>query len=194
MASTIAAFTPDRQEVYRYDGTPGTWTRIRQVSANELYGGGFGLFALQSDGLYWWRRRRYNYAFDAWHPIGGPGADFAVTGESVYGLTPDRSAVYRYNGSGSDWTRVGGPAKEIYGGGYGLVAISPMNGNVFRHLGGVDSWSLIGGAGAAFAVTKDTVFGLTPDKGAVYRYDGVGTSWTRVGGAANAMYAFEEQD
>ena len=38
----------------------------------------------------------------------------AVTGDTVYGLTPDKGAVYRYNGSGTSWTSVGGAADAIY--------------------------------------------------------------------------------
>ncbi|MFJ7558446.1 hypothetical protein ACIQXZ_32470 [Bacillus thuringiensis] len=122
MVSTICAFTPNRQEIYRYDGSPGAWSRIKQAGGvGELYGGGFGLFATmynipdyQPGHLFWWRRRMYNYVFNSWHPIGLPGAMFAVTSESVYGLTPNRGAVFRYNGSGTSWTMVGGAADAIY--------------------------------------------------------------------------------
>lgn len=52
--------------------------------------------------------------------------EFVVTADTVFGLTPDRGAVYRYDDVGSSWTAVGGPAAHLYGGGYGLIATSPL--------------------------------------------------------------------
>ncbi|MFE5430000.1 hypothetical protein [Peribacillus simplex] len=211
MVSTICAFTPDRQEIYRYAGGPVlavpeqlAWTRIQQGGGViELFGGGFGLFATMrnvngfQNGHLWWWRRRLGIMFNGWHPIGRPGYMFAVTSESVYGLTPDRSAVYRYDGyrtgtlQENNWTRVGGPAGRLYGGKFGLFATNPSNGNLFRYLGSPDKWEFIGLPGASFAVTGDTVYGLTPDRSAVYRYDGFGSNWTRVGGPAKEIYGGE---
>ena len=61
-----------------------------------------------------------------WELIGTPGASFAVTGDTVFGLSTDRQAVWQYDGTGMSWTQVGGPAGEIFGGGYGLVATNPL--------------------------------------------------------------------
>jgi hypothetical protein len=192
----------DRQEVFRYDGSPQAWTRIGG-DFGQLYGGGFGLVATSSrqidvfePGHLWlWRRRLHRGGLHAWHPIGLPGAMFAVTAEAVYGLTPDRGAVFRHDGGvGTSWTQVGGAAGQLYGGTFGLVATNPENGNLFRYLGTPDSWEQIGGPGAEFAVTRDTVFGLTPNRDAVFRYDGIGASWTSVGGPAAAICAFNEED
>ena len=38
---------------------------------------------------------------------------FAVTNNTVYGLTPNLQAVWQYTGSGLAWTQVGGPASQI---------------------------------------------------------------------------------
>jgi hypothetical protein len=195
MFSTICAFTPDRGAVFRYDGAPDAWTEIAGFQLSELYGGEFGLVgtAAASGDLLRWRRRLHAGVLHAWHPTGGPGATFAVTGDTVYGLTPNHGAVFRYDGPGpSDaataWTQVGGGAAQLYGGSFGLVATDPTTGDLFRYLGSPGNWEFIGGPGAAFAVTADTVYGLTPDRSAVFRYDGFGSSWTRVGGPANELY------
>ena len=95
----------------------------------------------------------------AWRPLRFPAADFAVTADTIYGLTPNRGAVFRYNNSPNDWTQVGGPAGKLYGGTFGLFATNPENGNLFRHLGGPGNWEFVGGPGAEFAVTRDTVYG-----------------------------------
>ncbi|MGQ4364752.1 hypothetical protein, partial [Streptomyces sp. SAS_272] len=119
------------------------------------------------------------------------GASFAVAGDTVYGLTPGRDAVYRYDGSGSSWTKIGGPAGQIYAGdwGYGLVATSPSAGDLKAYLGTPDSWRFIGTVGASFAVATDTVYKLTPTSNAVYRYVGSGLTWTKVGDAAHSIIA-----
>jgi Peptidase A4 family len=48
-----------------------------------------------------------------WEQIGSPGATFVVTADTVFGLSPDRQAVWQYDGTGASWTQVGGPAAEI---------------------------------------------------------------------------------
>jgi hypothetical protein len=198
--STICAFTPDRVNVFRFDGTPNAWTKIG-FRLGQLYGGDFGLVGTDASGtgeplgtLLWWRRGMHDFVSHAWHPIGGPGASFAVTPDTVYGLTPDRGAVFRFNpASQNDWTQVGTAASQIYAGPFGLVATDPSTGDLFLFLGTPMNWTQIGGPGASFAVTQDTVFGLTPDRGAVNRYDLRGTSWTQVGGPAAAIFAFNEE-
>jgi hypothetical protein len=45
--------------------------------------------------------------------VGGPGATFAVTNTTLYGLSPNRSGVWQYSGSGQDWFQIGGPARTI---------------------------------------------------------------------------------
>ena len=83
--STICAFTPNRVDVFRFDGTPNAWTKIG-FRLGQLYGGDFGLVGTDASGtgeplgtLLWWRRGMHNFVSHAWHPIGGPGASFAVT-------------------------------------------------------------------------------------------------------------------
>ncbi|WP_230686284.1 hypothetical protein [Catellatospora vulcania] len=200
---TICALTPDRRQIYRYDLSPKSWSLRGNGPFLELFGGGYGLAAtvpaqpkapLAEGDILLYRNRCI--ASHAWHPIGGAGATFAVTADTVFGLTPQRDAVFRYNGcpgptpgSGTrSWIRVGGPAGMIYGGDWGLVATNPSTGDVFRYLNAPDKWEFIGGPGATFAVTGESVYGLSPDQNQVYRYDGHGNSWTKVGGWARRLY------
>ncbi|MFF5808634.1 hypothetical protein, partial [Streptomyces sp. NPDC012746] len=120
--------------------------------------------------------------------IGGAGADFAVTGDHLYGLNPDRTAVYEWNGTGTDWTKIGGPAQDLEAGGAGLFATS-RDGKLHKYDGRPDTWSEIGGAGADFAVTGDHLYGLNPDRTAVYEWNGQGTDWTKIGGPAQDLHA-----
>ncbi|MFE7719183.1 hypothetical protein ACFU44_09080 [Nocardia rhizosphaerihabitans] len=181
----VYRLAPDKQAVYRYTGSGTDWTKIGGP-ASKLYGGSFGLIAVNPGGNLF----RYLRSPDRWEAIGGPGAEFVVTRDTVYGLTPDKQAVYRYTGSGTDWTKVGGPARKLYGGGFGLLATRGPNGDIYRYLGTADKWERIGGPGAEFVVTRDTVYGLTPDKQAVSRYTGSGTNWTKIGGPARSIMTF----
>jgi hypothetical protein len=89
----------------------------------------------------------------------------------VYGLSPDRSAVYRYQGTPEQWVKVGGPSKDLVGGGARPCAISPQNGDIWQYSGQGDQWNKIGGPGAMFVITHDAVYGLSPDRSAVFAYD-----------------------
>jgi hypothetical protein len=170
--------------VYIWNKTGQSWTRVGRP-AGRIYGGRFGLVATDPTTGHLFLHLG---GVDNWRQIGFAGASFAVTSNTVFGLTPDKSAVYRYDGFGMSWTKVGGPTAALYAGDWGLVATAP-NGNVFRYLGSPGNWQHIGGPGAQFAVSSIAVFGLTPDKSAVYRYDGAGTSWTYVGGPAYSIVA-----
>ncbi|MEV0052134.1 hypothetical protein AB0H34_16695 [Saccharopolyspora shandongensis] len=183
---SIFALNPDRSGVFHFHDSE--WIGVGGP-ASQLFGGDWGLAATNpsSGDLF-----RYRNTPDQWAHIGGPGASFAVTGESVYGLStnPVGGGVFRYDGNDMSWTRIGGPAGQIYGGSWGLVATNPSNGNLFRYLGTPDNWQQIGGPGASFAVTRDSVYGLStnPAGGGVFRYDGNDMSWTRIGGPAGQIY------
>ncbi|WP_431956697.1 tectonin domain-containing protein [Nocardia lijiangensis] len=178
----LCALTPDRTAVARYNGSGTSWSKIGGP-VTRLYGGDYGLFATNSSGDIW----RYLGTPDKWELVGGPGATFVVTRDSVYGLTPERTAVFRYSGSGTAWTRIGGPASQLYGGDYGLFATNSA-GDLWRYLGTPDKWERVGGRGASFAVTRESVYRLAPDRKTVHRYSGSGTAWTRIGGAASQLY------
>lgn len=62
--------------------------------------------------------------------IGGPGAEFVGVGGDVFGLTPDRQAVYHFNHHNNSWGKIGGPGATLATAGgvdtmepYGLIAL-----------------------------------------------------------------------
>ncbi|CAM5656745.1 Tachylectin 2 domain-containing protein OS=Streptomyces aurantiogriseus OX=66870 GN=GCM10010251_93900 PE=4 SV=1 [Streptomyces aurantiogriseus] len=190
---SVYGLTPDRKAVYSYDGVGTSWTRIGGA-AGEIYGGPWGLVATDPN-----TGALFRYNNGSWAQIGGAGASFAVTGDSVYGLTPSRDAVYRYDGQGTSWSKIGTAAGRIWGGLWGLIATDPSTGALFGYQyhspddnpDEPPTWRQIGGPGFDFSVSYETVFGLStnPVGGGVYRYDGEGTSWTRIGGPADSIAA-----
>lgn len=111
----------------------------------------------------------YLYGVSGWQHIGGGGAACAV-GPYIYGLTPDRSAVYQWNGKGTSWTRVGGAAQNIYSDamGAGVYATSPGNKAVFAYQNSPNVWKQIGGAGVQFAACTEVLAGLSSVGGSAY--------------------------
>lgn len=110
VGNRLWGLTPNKQAVMEWNGHE--WTQIGGP-ANNLYGGAFGLLATNpSTGDIW----KYNGRPNDWTKAGGPGADFAGA-HTIFGLTPDRSAIWRreYNPSTRtyDWRRVGDPAAAI---------------------------------------------------------------------------------
>jgi hypothetical protein len=196
MAWTICALTPDRQALFRFDGGP--WTQINQGGIEQLFGGGFGLFAtifagdpasgIPNNSVYRWRISE-NGTLNAWHPVGGPGSEFAVTADAFYGLTPGHEAVWRWDGpgvgDGRQWTEIGGAAVDLFGGDFGLFATNPAHGDIFHFTG--SGWTRVGNPGANFVVTAESVYGLAGTN--VWRYNGTGDVWTQIGSPADHLYA-----
>ena len=104
-----------RTRVDRYDGD-GHWTTIDSPPLAAIHGGVWGLVGIHAQTL-----NLYHYMnvpepqgpIDQWKQIGGPGAMFAVGDNTVYGLTPDRDAVYEYDPNSNMWNVIGGAAKQI---------------------------------------------------------------------------------
>ncbi|MER7789617.1 hypothetical protein [Streptomyces sp. NPDC097640] len=101
----LYGLTPDRTAVHQWNDDTGDWTRIGGPAEN-IYAGGAGLFA--TDPITG-KIRKYDGEPDRWTEVGGPGASFAVSDKHLYGLTPDRTAVYQWNdedGTEARWTPV----------------------------------------------------------------------------------------
>ncbi len=167
--------------VSQYNGTPGSWTVIGG-NVRTIESGPWGLVATNTSN----NLLKYSGTPNSWTQIGGPGSMFAVTGESVYGVTPDGSAIYRYNGSGTSWSKVGGPGIiAAYGGGYGLISSIQTNAAMFLYNQPANSWSLIGGVANQYAVNADGVYAISYDHSQVQRYEG---SWSTIGTSAEWLY------
>jgi hypothetical protein len=155
----LYSLSPDKQGVFRYNGVPGSWTKVGGA-AKELIGGETYLYAISptSEDIY-----RYTGAGETWEKIGGPGAQFVCTKDTLYGLSPDKQGVFRYNGIPGSWTKVGGPVKELIGGGTYLYAIFPTSEDIYRYTGAGEPWEKIGGPGAQFVAYGKNLFGVSTD-------------------------------
>ncbi|MFE0176864.1 hypothetical protein ACFWZ2_31625 [Streptomyces sp. NPDC059002] len=179
----LYAVSLDQSKVLRWTGKGTTWAEIGGV-AGKVYAGGAGIFATDPvDG----RIFRYDGTPGAWTFAGSEGAEFALTDEKLYALTPGRDAVMRYERP-EKWTRVGGPVGHIYAGGAGLFATRPEDGHLMRHKSNGD-WTRVGNPGASFAVGTKNVYGLSPDRKSVFQWTGEGDVWTQIGGPADTLQA-----
>jgi hypothetical protein len=161
------------------------WTQIGGP-VKELYAGGLGLFATNpsTNDIY-----HFEGVGESWSKSGGAGASFAVTNHDLYGLSSDKSAVYRMTSPGN-WEQVGGPAGTLVGGGNDLYAQEAgENGAIWKYTGSPMQWLNIGGPGYEFAQNNLTLYGLSPDRGAVYEYLGTPGSWVQIGGQASKIIA-----
>ncbi|MFC8277116.1 hypothetical protein ACFUJR_32230, partial [Streptomyces sp. NPDC057271] len=128
--------------VFRWSGAT-SWTPVGESgAADRIYGGGAGLLRVAPDGsgVY-----RYQGAGQDWERIGtaGPGSQWVVTDDAIYGRSPD--GVYRWN-TGTSWTQISGrgTAEQIYGGGAGLLRVAPDGSGVYRYQGAGQDWERIG--------------------------------------------------
>lgn len=183
----LYGLSPDSSGVWKYNGTPMSWTQIGGP-AGEIYGGETGLFATnpQTGDIY-----QYNNQPFSWTKIGGPGKEFAVGYyDRLYGLSPDGHSVWQYDGTPMSWTQIGGPTGHIYAGNNELFATNPQTGDIYHYNGSPFSWTKVGGPGKEFVVTNTgTLYNLATDGSSVWRYNGTPMSWTQVGGAAANLYA-----
>jgi hypothetical protein len=180
---SLFGLAPDGGAVYRYDGTPGRWTKVGGP-AKELYGTRAGLFATSPENGDLWR---YTGTPMQWQKVGGPGKAFVSDGGTLYGLSPAGDGVFRYDGTPGGWTQVGGPAAAIFGDIAGLFAVSPQSGDLWAYKGQPNQWEKVGGPGKSFAVGSSVV-GLSPDGSAVYALSPART-WTKLGDAAARVFA-----
>ncbi|MFJ1930388.1 MULTISPECIES: DNA/RNA non-specific endonuclease [unclassified Streptomyces] len=177
----LYALNPDRTAVYEWAGTGTDWTKVGGP-AEDLDAGGAGLFATGPDGKIF----KYEGTPETWTQIGEPGAGFAVTGDRLYGIAADRTAVYEWAGHGTDWSRVGGPAQDLYAGGAGLFATDPATGQLSKYDGKPDAWTKAGDPGAGFTVSDTHLYGLAANHTTVLRWDNAGTGWTPLGAPMTA--------
>jgi len=103
----LYGLSPNNSGVWQYSGSGDSWFQIGGA-ATKLYAGGYGIFAI-SPGT----NNIIRYINGGWQQVGGPGATFAVSNNALYGLSPDRSAVWQYSGSGQGWFQIGGAARTI---------------------------------------------------------------------------------
>lgn len=110
----LFGLTPGGDAVNEWAGAACDCARWRNFGgpAGRLYAGGGSVLATNPQTGDVYNRDVYGRS---WSKIGGPGADFQIADRSdpeIFGLTPNRDAVYLWTG-GQSWTRIGGPAAVI---------------------------------------------------------------------------------
>lgn len=70
---------------------------------------------------------------------------FAATTSTLYGLSPNKTAVFQWTGQGDRWQQIGGPASMIITGGDSLYATNPQTGDIYKYNGIPNSWIRVGG-------------------------------------------------
>lgn len=115
---TVAGLGADHV-VRCWDSKQSKWYDIGSI-ADSLYGGAFALLATgpSNDDVSAWVRA------SNWIKIGEGGAKFVVTPDSIFGIAPGHSAVYKW---------IPCTLGELIGGGKGtLYGINPDNGDIWR--------------------------------------------------------------
>ncbi|SEU22004.1 hypothetical protein [Nonomuraea wenchangensis] len=183
----------DGGSVAAWDGEGTSWTTIGGP-ATRLYGGDPGLFATEpgTDFIY-----RYTGDPFTWQRIGTAGASFALTGDDLYGLTPDQARVNRWQPDDRTepwptWAYAAGGAAELWGGRAGLFSADPSRSRlrVLADAGnGVadQTWRDIGPAGAEVAVGRRAVYVLSGNRSRILRWSG--GAWQDIGGPAQTLAA-----
>ncbi|MFD8025756.1 phospholipase A2 [Streptomyces lavendulae] len=156
-----------------------SWVRVGD--AQKIVGGGAGMFAVLPGSGDVARQTDDG----KWEPVGGPGAEFAVTNSALYGLSPDRTSLHRWTRE-TGWGTVDGTAEHIYGGGAGLFGVLPGSKDIARQTDD-GKWETLGGPGAEFAVTDSALYRLSPDKATVDEWMS-DKGWRPVGGPAEHIY------
>ncbi|MGW7030435.1 hypothetical protein ACWGFX_25140 [Streptomyces xanthophaeus] len=95
---------PDRK-VHEYEAKSGKWKTVRSQPTGQIYGG----YTLLATDAATGDVAKYDGEAEEWTPIGGPGATFATNGDRIYGLSPDRKAVYQYTSKPGHWISLGAP-------------------------------------------------------------------------------------
>lgn len=99
-------------EIWSYDGTGTSWTKISQPMQNciPIYGN-WGLVCTYVEGN---ALLRYLGTPMQWETIGAHTPRFTVADNTVYMASyPNFQGVYRYNGNGTSWTKIGGASAAI---------------------------------------------------------------------------------
>jgi hypothetical protein len=113
--TTETAYRLAGNRLDRYSGD-GQWPNMDAPPLTSIVAGVWGLVGIhaESGDLYQYLNVPEPHGpIDQWKKIGGPGSMFAMGESTVYGLTPNREAVYEYQPGTKTWTAIGGPAKEI---------------------------------------------------------------------------------
>jgi hypothetical protein len=106
----------------------------------------------------------------------------------IYGLSSDRTGVYKYSGIPGKWDKIGGAANHIYAGGDRLYATNPDTGDIYHFTKDTGKWERIGGPGKMFAVSMTgQLFGISLDEKGIYEYSETEGEWNKIGDASSSI-------
>jgi hypothetical protein len=108
----LFGLTPGGDAVNEWIGADTSRWRNFGGPAARIFAGGYSVLATNPQTGDVYCRGVYGAS---WDKIGGPGADFQIADRAdpeIFGLTPNRDAVYVWTG-GQSWMRIGGPAAVI---------------------------------------------------------------------------------
>lgn len=106
-----------------------------------------------------------------------------MTDQHLYGLNPERSAVFQWSGEAGVWSPVGGPAAALYASPSELYAANGADSGLWRYRAG--AWTRVGDAGTAFGARGERLYLLDKDRSAVWERNGA--AWLRIGGPVRAL-------
>ncbi|GGP75979.1 hypothetical protein GCM10010278_62960 [Streptomyces melanogenes] len=107
----LYGLTPDRSEIFQWNGgASSSWFRVGGP-ATSLHASPGHVFATTPDHG---KLLRYADSPESWAPASEAGADFTITADHIFRLSPDRSAVFQGSTrSPGTWTQIGGPAAAV---------------------------------------------------------------------------------
>ena len=92
------------KDLYRYNGTPFSWTRIGSPARSIAINDKGEVFAIAPDGNSIWK---WNGAPDSWTQIGGYSAGLFAGGNELFSVEPGTGAIFHYDFTPFWWTKIG---------------------------------------------------------------------------------------
>lgn len=177
----VFATDPNTGDIYRYNGTPMSWSRVGgpgaefAVNATTLYG-------LAPD-----HSKVMQYTATGWIQIGGPAAHLYAGGGDLFATNPDTGNIYRYTGTPGNWVQVGGPGSEFAVNAIGLFGLAPDHSGVWQWTGSGTAWTQVGGPAAHLYAGGTDLYATDPNTGNINHYAGSSGFWTAAGGPGTAF-------
>ncbi len=185
----IIAVDPTTKDLYRYNGTPFSWTRIGSPAKSVAINDKGEVFAIAPDGNSIWK---WNGSPDSWTQIGGYSAGLFAGGNELFSVEPGTGALWHYDFSPNWWTKIG-ELNANYAVSY-LGELFAINQNgVWFWEGSIERgtpirWSLISGAsdGNIYAGGAN-LFVSDRSSGDIFYYLNSPYDWIKIGGPSSSF-------
>ncbi len=114
----LFATNPSTGDIYEYNGTPGSWTKVGSPGSMFAVGGNGQLYGISPDMSGVWR---YDNSPMNWTRIGGAASKIYARGNQLFATNPSTGDIYQYNRTPYSWTKEGSPGIMISEGGNGQL-------------------------------------------------------------------------